>query len=898
MSWLRRLAGRVGAFFQKRALDADLDAELAAHLEMAIEENLARGLSPTEARRVALIGIGGMEQAKDKHREARGIMTLDILLMDLKYTFRTLLREPGFTTVAVLILALGIGANVAVFSVVNTLLLRPLPFHDAQELVWIAPPPTKCGLSCATYSTDAYDQFRVLSRSYQDVTGYFAFSSPDNLSLNLGSTPIPATSIDVIHNFFQLLGVQPAMGRAFTADDARNGAAPVVLLSDAWWRRQFAADPAIVGKAFDMNGRQTTVIGVLPASFDFGAVFAPGTKVDAITPLNLYGPPRDWGNIITMIGRLKPGVTLAQSREDARMVAPQLCWNFRYPRSCGSYKDGVVPVPLKDYVSGKLRRSLVVLWSAVGAILLIACVNLSNLLLARSSARSKEFAMRGALGATRGRIVRQLLTESLILSGAGAVLGLCLAVVLVRWLAHQGAIALPLLSTLRIDGAALGWTVLIAVFAAVLFGLIPGLRMAGGNLHEALKDAGPGASQSRKHERTRAVLVVSEVALACMLLVGAGLLLRSFMRVLSVDLGFQPDRAAAVKVAYDDGGDEPGAKPEVVIARRTAIFQQVLARVGSLPGVEAAGIVDYLPLGKNRTWGTPFPKGVKRPDKMPAGPLVYVVTPGYLRAMGTGLRGRDFTWDDGPKSEKVVMINEAFARFIASYAGWPNGDAVGHILSNGGDHDMRIVGVVNDVHAENVEGDAGWQIYHAATQESPSSAELVIRSRIQPAMLAGTVLRTLRDLNPKQPAAEFKPIKLLVSHAVSPRRFFMLLVASFATLGLLLAALGIYGVISYSVTRQTQEIGIRMALGASAGHVRRRVLFGTLRLTTIGVVLGAIASIATGRVISSLLFATSPWDAATYIGMAVALLVVAALSAYIPALRASRVNPTVALRAN
>ena len=325
MSGLRRFLGRVRAFFRKPALDAELDAELAAHVDFAIEENLERGLPPEEARRQALISVGGMEQAKDRHREARGLMTLDILLQDLKYTFRSLGRDRGFTAVAILILALGIGANIAVFSVVNTLMLRPLPFANAQQLVWIAPPPSKCGLSCATYSTDAYDEFRMYTRSYQDVTGYFAFSSPDNLSLSLGGAPIPATSIDVIANFLEVLGVHPAMGRLFTADDARNGAAPVVLLSDAWWRRQFNADPNIVGKAFDMNGQQTTVIGVLPASFDFGAVFSPGVKVDAITPLNLYGPPRNWGNIITFIGRLKPGVTLAQARGDAAAAAPHMC---------------------------------------------------------------------------------------------------------------------------------------------------------------------------------------------------------------------------------------------------------------------------------------------------------------------------------------------------------------------------------------------------------------------------------------------------------------------------------------------------------------------------------------------------------------------------------------------
>lgn len=893
MSLLRRASARVRAFFRKPALDAELEAELAAHLDFAIEENLERGMSHEEARRRALVSIGGMEQAKDQHREARGLMKLDILLQDLKYTFRTLGRDSGFTAVAILILALGIGANIAVFSVVNTLMLRPLPFAKAQELVWIAPPPTKCGLSCATYSTDAYDTFRVESRSYQDVTGYLAFSSPGNLSLSLGGAPIPATSIDVIANFFQVLGVQPAMGRVFTQDDARDGAPPVVLLTDAWWRRQFNGDPAIVGKVFDMNGKQTTVIGVLPKSFDFGAVFSPGAKVDAITPLDLYGPPRDWGNIITLIGRLKPGVTLAQAREDAARVAPRMCWNNKQPQSCGSYKDDVVPVPLKDYVSGRLHRALMVLWSAVGMILLIACVNLSNLLLARAAARSKEFAMRGALGASRGRIVRQLLTESLVLSGAGSALGLGLAIILVSWLAHQGAIALPLLSTLRIDGSALAWTLLIAVSAAMLFGLVPGLRMAGGNLQDSLKDGGPGSGQGRKHERLRAILVVSEVALACMLLVGAGLLLRSFLKVLDVDLGFQPEHAAAVKVEYDDSAPTEAAS----IEKRTAIFQQVIARVSAIPGVQAAGISDYLPLGQNRAWGTPFPKGVKRPDKLRAGPLVYVVTPGYLRAMGTRVLGREFTWDDGPKSEQVVMIDKAFAHFLAEYAPWPNGDALGQVLDTGG-AGARIVGIVDDVHEEAVEGETGWQIYYPATQRNPNGAELVIRTTLPPSVLATSVLRTLRDLNPKQPAAEFRPIQMLVDHANSPRRFFMLLVAAFAGLGLLLAALGIYGVISYSVTQRTQEIGIRMALGSGMGRVQMDVIGRTLRLAVAGVVLGTVASLAISRLIASLLFDTSPWDLTTFAGMVVALVVVCALSGYIPARRASRISPMVALRAN
>jgi predicted permease len=906
MSRLRRLRGRVRAFLHKPPLDADLDEELAAHLEMAIEDNLARGLSPREARRVALVSIGGIQQAREKHREARGLMTLDILGQDIRYTLRTLGRDRGFTSVAILILALAIGANIAVFSVVNTLLLRPLPFPNAQQLVWIAPPPQKCGLSCATYSTDAYDEFRVNTRSFQDVTGYFAFSSPDNLKLaRSGGAPIPATGIDVIANFLQVLGVQPAMGRAFRAEDGRHGAAPVVLLSDAWWRRQFNADPAIVGKAIDLNGKQTTIIGVLPRTFDFGAVFSPGAKIDAITPLDLYGPPRDWGNIIAMIGRMKPGVTLGQAVGDAKSAERYMCWNNRFPNGCGKdYKDAVVPVPLKDYVSGRLRRSLVVLWSAVGAILLIACVNLSNLLLARASARSKEFAMRGALGATRGRIVRQLLTESLILSAAGAVLGLGLAFALVKWLAHQGSIALPLLGLLRFDSSAVGWTVVLAVTAAMLFGLLPGLRTASGNLQDGLKESGMGVGSGRRHERLRAVLVVTEVALACMLLVGAGLLLRSFLKVLDVDLGFQPARSAAVTVDYEDnpadGNGNSDASAKVILAHRAAYLQPLIQRVSALPGVQAAGTTDYLPLAGNRSWGLPFPKGVKPPEGLHvAGPLVYVVSSGYLRAMGTRLRGRDFSWSDRMDTQRVVVIDEAYGKFLASYAKWPNNDPVGQVLVNGDqDPGMLVIGVAEDVHAESVEGENGWQIYYPGTQKFAGATQLVVRTALAPAQMATSVMSILRDMNPKQTAAEFKPIQMLVDHANSPRRFFMLLVGAFAALGLLLAALGIYGVISYSVTRQTQEIGIRMALGSSAGRVQSEVLKGTLRLALIGIVLGCTASIFVSRLIASLLFATSKWDFATYGGMALLLVAVAAVSGYIPARRASRISPLVALRAN
>jgi len=814
-------------------------------------------------------------------------MKLDVFLQDLRYTLRTLGRDRGFTLVAVLILALAIGANIGVFGVVDTLLLRPLPFPDSKQLVWIAPPPSACGLSCATYSADAYEEFRDQSRAYQAVTGYEAFTTPDNLRLTGHGDPQPATGIEVVGNFFQTLGVRPAKGRLFTPDEAHGGFHPVALLTDAYWRRQFTADPDVIGKAFELNGTPVTIVGVLPDSFDFGAVFSPGAKVDLFTPLDLDNE-RNWGNILTLLGRLKPGVTVAQAADDANRVAPNIYFNVKYPDSLGRYKGDLIPVPLKDYVTGKLRRSLIALWCAVGAILLIAGVNLSNLLLARAVARSKEFAVRGALGASRGRIVRQLLMESLVLSSAGAILGLGLALTLIAWLAHQGSVALPLLTTLRIDGQALGWTVLIAFFTATIFGLLPGLRMAGGNLQEMLKDSGPGAGQGRKHERLRAALVILEVALACVLLVSAGLLLRSFVRVLDVDLGFQPDRAASIKVDYDDSAPTN----EASVVKRGAIFQQILARVSALPGVEAAGMSDYLPLGPNREWDTPVPKGKTfAPGELPD-PLVYVITPGFIRAMGIRLRGRDFTWSDGPNSERVVLINAS-----AAHVYWPGEDAVGKILMRDKEED-RVVGVVDDVREEAVEGAAGSEIYYPATQQGPSSAQLVIRTSLPPATLATSVLRALRELNPKQPAAEFRPIRTIVDRAVSPRRFFMLLVAAFAGLGLLLAALGIYGVISYSVTQRTQEIGVRMALGATTGQVQLRVIGQTLRLTLIGIATGSIASLVAARAIAALLFGTTPTDPVTFAAVLLTLAIVALLAGYLPARRASHIDPIVALRNN
>jgi len=881
----REAVNRSRAFFRKERLDYDLSQEMESHLDFAVEENLRRGLSPQEARRQAMIRFGGVMQAREQQREARGLPGLDIFMQDLTYACRILLRDKSFTLIAVLILALGIGANIAVFSVVNAILVRPLPFRDPQQLVWMGPAASKCGFSCETYTSDAYDEFRAMNHAFQDVAGYFAFSTSDNVKLTGSGQPKPATAIMVTANFFQTLGVEPVSGRLFLSEEGRKGARPVVLLANPFWRRQYAADPAIVGKVIDIDSTPTTVVGVLPDKFDFGSVFSPGTKVDMFSPANL-DDMRDWGNILALVGRIKPGVTVAQAQADSDSVLPHLYFNVKYPDSLGSYKKPMQLMNLKEYVSGKLRPPLIVLWCAVGTILLIVCVNLANLTLARAATRTKEFALRLALGAGRVRLIRQLLTESLVLSLTGAALGLGLALAITNLLAHQGSIALPMLTSIRVDGAALAWTVAIAVVTAALFGIVPGLKVSRGDVQEALKDSGPGMSEGRKHERMRALLVISEVAMACVLLVGAGLLLRSFLRVLDIDLGFQPSHAAAVKVDYDDGHNANSGE------RRGTIFREMLRQMEAIPGVESAGIVDYLPLERNRSWGSPSIKGKHyEPGELP-GAFVYMITPGYLRAMGMRLRGRDFTWDDGPKGEQVIILNQSAAHYL-----FPAGNAVGSMVEMSG-KDRRIIGVIQDVHEANVEGKPGWQVYFSTMQEGPTGAELVVRTKLPPETLAASVMSKLRELNPNQSAAEFRTIQKIVDHAVSPRRFFVMLVVSFAVFGVVLAALGIYGVISYSVTQRTQEIGIRMALGATVARVQLGVIGNTVKLALIGIVAGTAASLVVARGIAALLFGTTPTDPVTFAGMILLLGTVALLAGYIPARRASRINPMVALRNN
>ena len=876
---LLRTLRRLWAVFHGAQLDGDLDAEMAAHLDLAIGENLQRGMSAAEARRHALIRFGGVGQAKEQHREARGLPALDILLQDLRYALRSFRRNRAFTVVAVLILALGIGANVAVFSVVNTIMLRPLPFPDPQQLAWLAVGRGEGGLSSITYTVSAYEEFQRHNQSFQQVTCYNPFLGNSETKLIGRGEPQPVAGLMIAENFFQTLGVQPFLGRFFSPEECQKGGRPAVILAYAFWQRQFGGDPAIVGQAITLNDTAATVVGVLPSSFDFGSVFWPGVRMDIYMPAPLDNM-RTWGNTLAVMGRLKPEVSIAQAQAEANVIFPELKtahreWFMDYSSTIKG---------LKDHVSGKLRRALIVLWCAVGLIFLIICVNLSNLMLARTAARSKEFALRSALGAGRGRLIRQLLTESLLLSLVGAVLGLVLSYAITFSISHQGSIALPLLSSVSVDTSAFAWAGLIAVGAGVLLGLAPGLKITSGSLQEALKDSGHGLSEGKKGVRLRSVLVVSEMALAFVLLVGAGLLLRSFLRALDVDLGFEPSRATVIKVDYDDGGSP---------VRRGVIIQEMLEQVSALPGVEAAGITDMLPLDRNRSWGL-VAKGRDYPKEEDLSAFIRIVSPGYIGAMGMRLvDGRDFSWRDTSHSEKVIIINEAAAR-----RHWPGEEPVGRLAYGIGRGESRVIGVISDVRQGSLEEEAGPEVYAPVMQEDPEGAELVVRSTLPPEVIASSVTDGLRARNPNQLAAECRPVQRLVDHAISPRQFFVLLVGAFAGLGLVLAALGIYGVISYSVTRRTQEIGIRMALGATVGRIQLNVIGKTLQLAFTGVALGTLASLAAAKWIASLLFGTAPTDLATFGGTILLLCCVAVVAGYIPALRASKIDPMIALRSN
>ena len=802
-------------------------------------------------------------------------MAFESLLHDLRLAFRGLVREPGYSLVAILILAIGIGANTAVFSVVNPLVLKPLPFRDADRLVWIANIGTGDGLSGKTFRVAAYEGMARNARSFETMSAYFAFFGYFGYALTGSGEPERLAGVQVAPGFLELLGVQPQLGRGFVGNEWQANGPGAILLTAGLWQRRFGGDPSIVGQTVTINETPYVVTGVLPNDFDFASTFTPGARVDMLLPARLE-EMRDWGNTLAIIARLKPGVGVEEARAELATLVPSIVKTL-------DYRFGTTLTDLKAKVSGPMRRALIVLWSAVGLVLLIVCANLSNLLLARTASRAKEFAVRIALGSSRLRIVSQLLVEGVVLAACGAILGVPLAYLLTRALKGSATLAVPLLHQVQVDGTALAVTALTAIVSGIAFGAVPALRVAARPPQDALKAQGRGMTDGRQHARIRSTLVVAEMALATVLLVGAGLLLRSFVHILDVDLGFQPSRATSVRLETSSKLDDN--------ARRARLFAAA-RRIAELPGVEATGLTDALPLDRNRTWGVGVPGQTYADGQYPLA-FVYITGPGYFRAMGIPLvKGRDFTEHDTATSAPAGIVNESLAKVL-----YPGRDPIGQTAQTGSTK-FTIVGVVADVRQSSLDETPTTQMYLPYARGGGVSSELIVRSTLPASSMVASLRAAVKDVDPTMSISEVRPLMDLVDRAVSPRKFLLSLLAGFAGVGLLLASLGIYGVISYGVTQRVQEIGVRMALGATAGNVQGQVLRETMRLAVAGIVLGLVASVALARLIATLLYDTSPADPITFGATAALLLAVAALAGYVPALRASRVDPMTALRAD
>jgi len=818
------------------------------------------------------------ENVQSGRTEERGLPFLEVLGQDLRYAVRTLRRDAGFFFAAVAIMGLGIGASCTIFSVVNTLLIRPLPFKEPARLAWIANHQDGTGdLSGMTSQVDHFLDLRAQNKSFEDMAAYMAFYGVGDAKLIGDGEPERFTSVPVSQNFFPLLGVEPQLGRQFTADECKWNGPRVTMLSDGVWRRKFGADPKIIGRALPFDGGPVTVVGVLPASFDFATVFAAGSRIDIFQPFPMTPETNRWGNTLSIVGRLKPNVTVQQAQAEATLLG-KLDTETHKERNDFDPKVSALP----EHVSGRLRPALLMLASAVGVVMLIVCANLSNLLLARGTTRQKEIAIRAALGAGKARLMGQMLTESLLLSGCGAVLGLLLALFGVRVLAHLSAVSIPLLAEVRIDGSVLGFALLVAVATGLIFGLAPALQVPRFALSDTLKDSTRGSSQGRASGWIRIALVVSEIALACVLLAGAGLLIRSFMRVLDVDLGFRPDRAAAIRI-----DPSSGYKTQ---EQRNAYFSDALHRVLDVPGIEAAGLSDCLPLGRNRAWGIAAKGVVYTPQTYPNG-FPRIVSDGYFRAMGVKLvEGRDISERDTKGTLPVIVINETLARNL-----WPGQDPLGRIVK--ADVERTVVGVVGDVRHIALEKESGNEFYIPIRQiEDYPTVDLVVRSSLPTAELSSRLREALRPIEPNLPMEGLRTLETLVDRAVSPRRFVVLLLGGFAAFALGLALIGVYAVISYSVNQRQLEIGIRMALGASPGLVQRMVLGETMRMAAAGVAIGLVGGLALTRLASSLLYGVTPSDPLTFAAVVVILTGVAGLAGFVPAWRAARIEPMSALR--
>jgi predicted permease len=899
--WLMRMAG----LFRQERRDRELGQEIESNLQLHIEDNVRAGMRPEEARRQALIKLGGLEATKEAYRERRGIPLLETLAQDLRYALRMMVKSPGFTVVAVLSLALGICANTTIFSAINALLFRRLPYPDSDRLVGIRNQSRK-ERGMQLVSTGDLVNWRRQNTVFDQIELSNMFAAKNVLVGGGGSDRVGIQY--VTPGLFRLLGVKPILGRLLLDEEARPATVSSILLSYGYWRRRFGGDPHILGKTFFMDISTVTVVGVLSPGFD---LLGTG-DTDIYQPISAEGAAAyqlsdRW---LLAVAKLKPGVKLEQAQSSMDVVARRL--EQAYP---DSNKDlGIRVMPLRDALFGWTRQVLYPLFAAVAFVLLIACANIANLMLSRASSRRKEVGIRSALGASRFRLVRQMLTESVLLALLGGIVGLALSFWGIKAFVTLAPQWFPQAREITMDGRVLAFTLAISILTGIIFGLAPALRASQIKLTETLKEGGRSSSAGGRH-RTRSIFVVAEVALALVLLVSAGLMMNTFLRVLRASPGFSADRVLTLEFRltgskYLDASTMEKTGFDIVMPQVDVFCRQVLERVKALPGVESAALIDWLPMSEDRTdglsrgftmAGRPAGLGGEKPNA-----FYSAISPDYFRVMQIPLlKGRSPADEDTYSTAWVVVINQAMAHKF-----WPNQDPIGQVITldtvPDEERPRQIVGVVGNVKQFFSGMDPRPEIYASYLQQPKKTTSdftetrlhksLVVRTRFESKSLIDSVRNTVAEMDKDSPVFGITTVRDVVVNSTTGERFYTQLLGSFAIVALLLAAIGIYGVISYSVLERSHEIGVRMALGGQPRQVLQLMLREGLILSSLGVAIGVAGSFAATPLIAAFLYGVKAYDLVTWSLVSVFLMGVTLLATYIPGRRATQVDPMVALR--
>ena len=886
MHRLGEFGRRVAMLVRRKQFDHEMDDEIRLHLELREKEHAANGFTAEEAHMTARKNFGNALATRETSHEAWGWAWFEHLLQDLRFALRMFAKTPGFTAIAILTLALGIGANTAIFSFVYGVLLAPLPYQNPSQLLVLNETTPRVGDVSVSYPN--FQDWREQSKEFSQMA-YL-----EKMSFNLAgatvSQPENITGDAVSPNYLSMMGVQPLLGRDFDPSEEKPGTAPVVLLSYAIWQSHFGANRNVLGRTITLDGRSFTIVGVLPANYRWLE------KSELMLPIGVWvtgnssATERGDRGDSTVIGRLARGATLAQARAEMEGIAEGL--SKEYPGDNDQF--GVALRSIHDAFVSDTRPAILILLGAVMFVLLIACANVANLFLVRGAARTKEIALRIAFGASHSRIVRQMLTESFALALLGGILGLALALGGIRGL--TALIPMDALggATVSLNGAVLLFTAGVVLLAAFIFGLVPALQSTKQDLQSELKEGGRTASVGASQNRLRAALAIAEISLALVLLVGAGLMMKSLYKLMSVDAGIRPDRVLTMEMYL---GSQRYSKDPAVLN----FWQQVLERARALPGVESAAVGTHIPLtdSHGRTDITIEGMALPKPGSFPH-PDVHTISPDYVRTLGMALvRGRIFTDADAEGGQMVAIVNDKLARRF-----WPNTDPIGKRFMWGRlNPDSKIppkwitvVGVVGDTKLYGLANPARLEVYDPLRQDPNSDMNLVVKSRMDPAALTSEIRGAVASIDKDQPIFAIATMNQLKSDSVGTQRLTLVLLGLFSALALALAAIGIYGVISYSVAQRTHEIGIRMALGAQHGDVLRMVLGQGGKIALGGIAIGMAAAFGLTRLMASLLFSVSASDPLTFAGVALLLVLVAMLACYIPARRAMRVDPMVALR--